>query len=321
MASRLGIGLRRAQLEPRWRQRLPEIDIPTLVVHGRRDPSSLSVPGRRSRARSPGHKATVVVSVPGQAEPWQGLANAAFRLLMDRTARKSIRQARRCRSSCAGRCTGVVDLTELGHPASRRGQRRPRGVSARPVFAAGSSSNVPEDEWGAGPLPLTAGSASPRGTGLALTSRAAKNPRKVLTRSTAAAAASTPTLPRPRPPGGLQAALGAGALRGHERQHIGRADPPRWLADHSEEHLSGHKRRPAPVFGRHRPARNSRYSSSSRTPQPHHDVTGCVPRPDQPHSSHRHAGPHLHKNRPVSLPRSLRRSPAYHADPCVTALV
>ena len=36
-----------------------------------------------------------------------------------------------------------------GHPASQRGRRR-LAESARAVFAARSSSNVPQDEWGAG---------------------------------------------------------------------------------------------------------------------------------------------------------------------------
>ena len=33
-----GHGVLQAQLEPRWRERLPKIEVPTLVVHGRRDP-------------------------------------------------------------------------------------------------------------------------------------------------------------------------------------------------------------------------------------------------------------------------------------------
>jgi len=38
MANQLGTVFAKLNCEPRWRERLPEIDIPTLVVHGRRDP-------------------------------------------------------------------------------------------------------------------------------------------------------------------------------------------------------------------------------------------------------------------------------------------
>ena len=38
MANQLGMVFSKLDCQPRWRERLPEIDIPTLVVHGRRDP-------------------------------------------------------------------------------------------------------------------------------------------------------------------------------------------------------------------------------------------------------------------------------------------
>jgi pimeloyl-ACP methyl ester carboxylesterase len=38
MANQMGVVFSRLNCEPRWRERLPEIEIPTLVVHGRRDP-------------------------------------------------------------------------------------------------------------------------------------------------------------------------------------------------------------------------------------------------------------------------------------------
>ncbi len=38
MANQLGMVFSRLDCTPRWRERLPEIDVPTLVVHGRRDP-------------------------------------------------------------------------------------------------------------------------------------------------------------------------------------------------------------------------------------------------------------------------------------------
>ena len=38
MANQLGMVFSKLDCKPRWRERLPELAIPTLVVHGRRDP-------------------------------------------------------------------------------------------------------------------------------------------------------------------------------------------------------------------------------------------------------------------------------------------
>jgi pimeloyl-ACP methyl ester carboxylesterase len=38
MANQMGMVFSKLDCKPRWRERLPEIDVPTLVVHGRRDP-------------------------------------------------------------------------------------------------------------------------------------------------------------------------------------------------------------------------------------------------------------------------------------------
>jgi pimeloyl-ACP methyl ester carboxylesterase len=38
MANQLGMVFARLDCKPRWRERLPAIEVPTLVVHGRRDP-------------------------------------------------------------------------------------------------------------------------------------------------------------------------------------------------------------------------------------------------------------------------------------------
>jgi hypothetical protein len=38
MANQLGMVFAKLSCKPRWRERLPEIEVPTLVVHGRRDP-------------------------------------------------------------------------------------------------------------------------------------------------------------------------------------------------------------------------------------------------------------------------------------------
>jgi pimeloyl-ACP methyl ester carboxylesterase len=37
MANQLGMVFAKLDCKPRWRERLPEIEVPTLVVHGRRD--------------------------------------------------------------------------------------------------------------------------------------------------------------------------------------------------------------------------------------------------------------------------------------------
>jgi pimeloyl-ACP methyl ester carboxylesterase len=38
MANQLGLVFAKLNCKPRWRERLPELKVPTLVVHGRRDP-------------------------------------------------------------------------------------------------------------------------------------------------------------------------------------------------------------------------------------------------------------------------------------------
>jgi pimeloyl-ACP methyl ester carboxylesterase len=38
MANQMGIVFSKLDCKPRWRQRLPELAIPTIVVHGRGDP-------------------------------------------------------------------------------------------------------------------------------------------------------------------------------------------------------------------------------------------------------------------------------------------
>ncbi len=83
----------------------------------------------------------------------------------------------------------------------------------------------------------------------------------------------------------------AGALRGAERQHIRGLDLLWRFGDHREEHRLDAAART--VFGRHRPARNSRYTSASGTP-----ATAASPertpetaRPEPPActaNSHRH---------------------------------
>ena len=38
MANQIGTIFGKLDCKPRWRERLPEIEVPTLVIHGRRDP-------------------------------------------------------------------------------------------------------------------------------------------------------------------------------------------------------------------------------------------------------------------------------------------
>ena len=54
-ANQLGMVFGRLDCAPRWRQRLGELTLPTLVVHGRADHSSRSATARRSPTRSPPH--------------------------------------------------------------------------------------------------------------------------------------------------------------------------------------------------------------------------------------------------------------------------
>src|SRR5215469_6687769 len=76
---------------------------------------------RALQAVAPTIQATVVVVVPGQAEPWH-VANAAFRLLTD-ALRKSIRQARRttARPSQAGRTATAYKRATAGAVTSGQG--------------------------------------------------------------------------------------------------------------------------------------------------------------------------------------------------------
>jgi len=53
MANQLGMVFSTLDCKPRWRERLPELTIPALVVHGSRNRFSLSAMAKRARARSP----------------------------------------------------------------------------------------------------------------------------------------------------------------------------------------------------------------------------------------------------------------------------
>jgi len=128
--------------------------------------------------------------------------------------------------------------------------------------------------------------------------------RTARTRSRAAAAASGLT-PASTVPRDQQTALPAGPLRGHERQHIHRTDPPRRLAHHGEEDLQvirhGHRVRPAPA------SQELQVLIQQPHPEPHHKITRGVPRPGQAHSSHSHTGLHLHKTQATQPARNLMK--------------
>jgi pimeloyl-ACP methyl ester carboxylesterase len=55
MANQLGMVFARLDCKPRWRERLAELAMPTLVVHGRATRSSRSATAKRSHGRSPVH--------------------------------------------------------------------------------------------------------------------------------------------------------------------------------------------------------------------------------------------------------------------------
>src|SRR3954454_6924498 len=53
MANQMGMVFAKLNCKPRWRKRLPELAIPALVVHGRRDPFFPVGTAKRSHAKSP----------------------------------------------------------------------------------------------------------------------------------------------------------------------------------------------------------------------------------------------------------------------------
>ena len=60
MANQLGMVFARLDCTPCWRERLSELAIPALVVHGRRDPFFPSATAKRSRAEIPGARLLVL---------------------------------------------------------------------------------------------------------------------------------------------------------------------------------------------------------------------------------------------------------------------
>ena len=73
MANQLGMVFAKLNCKPRWRQRLPEIEVPTLVVHGRRDPFFPVGNGEAIAAEIPGTRRLVLeeaaTAIPDSAAP------------------------------------------------------------------------------------------------------------------------------------------------------------------------------------------------------------------------------------------------------------
>jgi pimeloyl-ACP methyl ester carboxylesterase len=71
MANQMGMVFSRLDCEPRWRERLPEIELPTLVVHGRRDPFFPVGNGEAIAREIPGARLLVLeeaaMAIPGAA--------------------------------------------------------------------------------------------------------------------------------------------------------------------------------------------------------------------------------------------------------------
>jgi len=71
MANQMGIVFSRLDCEPRWRERLPEIEVPALVVHGRRDPFFPVGNGEAIAREIPGARLLVLneaaMAIPGAA--------------------------------------------------------------------------------------------------------------------------------------------------------------------------------------------------------------------------------------------------------------
>jgi hypothetical protein len=187
----------------------------------------------------------------------------------------SLRQARYC------------DLRS-GHvlgDASRVLARPPPGLRSRPwpgpaSCAAPPTAHQPDPARGCaatcvgcapaahpdGDVDAPAGSADPAGAGWRSHRRGRAGTRIAPTRSTAAGAPSAPT-PLPRRLDGLQPTHPAtGVLGGDERQHIRRDNHLRGGLPTTVKNTFRSYATAATVFGRERTARNSRYASSSGTP-------------------------------------------------------
>jgi pimeloyl-ACP methyl ester carboxylesterase len=71
MANQMGMVFAKLNCKPRWRDRLPEINIPTLVVHGRRDPFFPVANGEAIAREIPGARLLVLeeaaTAIPGAA--------------------------------------------------------------------------------------------------------------------------------------------------------------------------------------------------------------------------------------------------------------
>src|SRR5215471_5776645 len=68
MANQMGMVFSRLDCKPRWRERLPEIEVPTLVVHGRRDRFFPVGNGEAIAREIPGARLLVLATAEGTRE-------------------------------------------------------------------------------------------------------------------------------------------------------------------------------------------------------------------------------------------------------------
>ena len=145
MANQMGMVFAKLDCKPRWRERLPELAIPALVVHGRRDPFFPVGNGEALAREIPGARLLVLeraaTAIPdaaaGEVAAAQvQVAHDGVRLEPDGVGGRQL-AARRSRRRSATECSislGVVLRAPAARPASR-----PRPARAgRAVADAGS---------------------------------------------------------------------------------------------------------------------------------------------------------------------------------------
>jgi hypothetical protein len=129
MANQLGMIFAKLDCRPRWRERLPEIEVPTLVVHGRRDLFFRSATARRLPARSPGRG-----------------CSSSMRPPLRSPMRRPARSPRRCSRLGRGRtCCGGIWLprsSERRRLKGSAGADRGRRTRSRPTSSVGQATGV-----------------------------------------------------------------------------------------------------------------------------------------------------------------------------------
>ncbi|MDC0771465.1 alpha/beta fold hydrolase [Streptomyces sp. HD] len=80
MANQLGVVFSKLDCKPRWRERLPEIEVPTLVVHGHRDRFFPDGKGKAIAREIPGAR-LLILEAAATAIPAAGVAEVAEAML------------------------------------------------------------------------------------------------------------------------------------------------------------------------------------------------------------------------------------------------